>query len=700
MEVLLAFWTHALAAALFAALTLWELRRGIAESGQRMLLAAFALTGCWAWLTALAPTTMLAAYAETARNLVWVGVLYRLAEVDAGDERQRGVKPVYAAVAAVLGLQLVVDALPLVIDTAQISGGHALVVTAIILRLTAAAGSLVLVHNLYGQAAPASRSGIRLAMLSLAVMWAYDLNLYTIAYFDPASARGLFDWRGLVLALTAPLFAIGGGRGDGWRIRLSRAATFQSLSLLAICAYFAVMAVLVTALRGSGFDWTRALLVALLAAMTVAAMVLLPSSRARGWAKVKIAKHLFEHRYDYRTEWLRFTETLGATGPAAAPLGERVVKAFADILDAPGGLLLIADDNGIIEPAASWNWSGSANPGATIPGAQALAFWLTVGAEGRIIDFDAHSGGWADLKGERIGVPDQLLGEEQAWTGVPLIHDERLVGLVLLAAPDYRRPLDWEDFDLLRTAGRQAASSLAEAHGQQALGNAQRFEDFNRRFAFILHDIKNLVSQLSLLARNAERHADNADFRADMVVTLKGSVGKMNDLLARLAPAADQRPAKPEATELRPLLAAAIAAKRRDHDVKLLGHGELWALADPLLLEQAVGHLLQNAIDASTPLEPVKVRVDGDAGSVSITIADSGHGMDAEFIRTRLFQPFASTKSGGFGVGAFEAKSLVAAMGGRLTVESRPGKGSQFTITLPAAEPAAQLAPMQKRKSA
>ena len=689
MQALIAFWTHALAAALFASLTLWELRRGLGESEQRMLLAAFALTGCWAWITALAPTTMLAAYAETARNLVWVGVLYRLAGID-GSEEQRGVKPVYAAVAGVIGLQLVVDALPLIIDTGSISSGHALVVTAIILRLTAAAGALVLVHNLYGQAAPSSRSGIRLAMLALALMWAYDLNLYTIAYFDPSSARGLFDWRGLALALAAPLFAIGGTRGEGWRIRLSRAATFQSLSVLAICAYFAVMAVLVTALRGSGFDWTRALLVGLLAAMTVGAMVLLPSSRARGWAKVKIAKHLFEHRYDYRTEWLRFTETIGTTGPDAPPLGQRVIKAFADILDAPGGLLLIADENGSIEPAASWNWSGSANPGATIPGTEALAFWLSVGAEGRIIDFDAHSGGWADARDLELDIPQPLLGEKQAWTGVPLIHDDRLVGLVLLAAPDYRRPLDWEDFDLLRTAGRQAASSLAEAHGQQALMNAQRFEDFNRRFAFILHDVKNLVSQLSLLARNAERHADNADFRTDMVATLKGSVGKMNDLLARLAPAADQRPAKPEPSPLRPIVASAIAAKRGDHEVKLLGDGNIWVMADPLLLEQAIGHLIQNAVDASKPSEPVTVRMDGSEKQSSIVISDSGGGMDADFVRTRLFQPFASTKKGGFGVGAFEAKSLVSAMGGRLSVESKPGEGSSFTIILPAAKPAAE----------
>jgi len=689
MQGLIAFWTHALAAALFASLTLWELRRGLSESEQRMLLAAFALTGCWAWITALAPTTMLAAYAETARNLVWVGVLHRLAGIDSSEE-QRGVRPVYAAVAGVIGLQLVVDALPLVVDTSSISSGHAVVVTAIILRLTAAAGALVLVHNLYGQAAPSSRSGIRLAMMALALMWAYDLNFYTIAYFDPSSAKGLFDWRGLPMSLAAALFAIGGSQGEGWRIRLSRAATFQSLSLLAICAYFAVMAVLVTALRGSGFDWTRALLVALLAAMTVGAMVLLPSSRARGWAKVKIAKHLFEHRYDYRTEWLRFTETIGATGPDAPPLGQRVIKAFADILDAPGGLLLIADDNGSIEPAASWNWSGSANPGSAIPGAEALAFWISVGAEGRIIDFDAQAGGWADARDLELDIPQPLLGEEQAWTGVPLIHDDRLVGLVLLAAPDYRRPLDWEDFDLLRTAGRQAASSLAEAHGQQALMNAQRFEDFNRRFAFILHDVKNLVSQLSLLARNAERHADSAEFRADMVATLKGSVGKMNDLLARLAPAADQRPAKPEPTPLRPLVASAIAAKRGDHEVKLLGDGNIWGMADPLLLEQAIGHLIQNAVDASAAAQPVTVRMDGDEKQAIITVLDIGTGMDADFVRTRLFQPFASTKKGGFGVGAFEAKSLVYAMGGRLSVESRPGDGSSFTITLPAAKPAAE----------
>ena len=672
MQGLIPFWSYALAAAMFVSLLMWRVGAGAHQPGHRLLLGAFALTGCWAWLSAIGSGDPLVSYAETARNLIWVSLLYSLSATDGA--RQHGVRLVYGAVSAVFGLQLAADTLLLFVDSG------ALLQTATLLRITAAAGSLVLVHNLYGQAAPASRSTIRFVMLGLALIWTYDLNFYTIAYLDLGAASGLDDWRGAAVALTGPLFALGAKQEDGWRIRLSRAATFQSLSLLAICAYFAVMTVLATALRGSGWDWSGSLLVALLAIMTVGAMVLLPSPSARSWAKVKLAKHLFEHRYDYRTEWLRFTETLGRAGTDAPPLGERVIQAFADIVDAAGGLLLVRDSAGAITAAAAWNWPGRSPPAGELESAG--EFWRDVESSGRILELDAYRQHWGHPKDLGIDVPEWIAGDDSAWAGVPLIHNDKLFGLILLAAPDYRRALDWEDFDLLRTAGRQAASSLAEAHGQEALSNAQRFEEFNRRFAFILHDIKNLVSQLSLLSRNAERHADNQEFRTDMIATLKSSVSKMNDLLARLSPKAAQRVQRSEPTELRPILSAAIAAKRRNHEVKLLGDASLCAVVDASGLEQAVGHLLQNAVEASPAGKPVTVRVAQRGGSVIVTITDQGCGMDGDFVRNRLFQPFASTKADGFGIGSFEARALIAAMGGRLSVDSRPGRGTIFTIML------------------
>jgi putative PEP-CTERM system histidine kinase len=682
VQGLIAFWSHALAAAAFLAVLMWRVGEGSRQPGHRLLLAAFAITACWAWLNAVAHGDPLVGYAESARNLVWIGLLYSLSA--ATDERQRGVRLVYSAVAAVIGLQLVAD------TVAMVAFSGAVHQTSIVLRITAAAGSLVLVHNLYGQAAPASRSSIRLLMLGLALIWSYDLNLYTVAYLDPSTASGLADWRGVAVALTAPLFALGTRGEDAMRIRLSRAATFQSLSLLTICGYFAVMAILATALRGLGVDWWATLMVALLAVMTVAGMVLVPSARARSWVKVKLAKHLFEHRYDYRTEWLRFTDTLGRAGPDVAPLGERTIKAFADIVDSSGGLLL-ASDGASVELAASWNWPGT-NP--EVEG-EDIAFWNEVESRGRIVEFEAIRHGWGDPDDRSLPVPKWMLDDGSLWAGIPLIHHDRLVGILLLAAPDYRRALDWEDFDLLRTAGRQAASTLAEAHGQEALSNARRFEEFNRRFAFILHDVKNLVSQLSLLSRNAERHSDNPDFRADMIATLKSSVGKMNDLLARLSPHAGARVQRTEPQPLRPILTSAIAAKRREHEVRLLGDAGLWALADGAALEQAIGHLLQNSVESCSATSPVTVRVDSRGTTVSISISDKGVGMDADFIRNQLFQPFSSTKPGGFGIGAFEARSLVAAMGGRLSVDSRPGQGTTFTIQLPAAEPA--IEPQRKR---
>jgi len=431
-----------------------------------------------------------------------------------------------------------------------------------------------------------------------------------------------------------------------------------------------------------GGHWVRVGQIGLIFAMTLAALVLLPSGRMRALARVLLAKHLFEHRYDYREEWLRFARTIGSAGEGQAPLGERVIKAIADIADAPGGLLFVPDDYGRLALSASWNWRGA------LPAAAGDAGPLMRFLESTlfVLDFGSLRGGALRKNGESVALPEWL-GELDAWAGIPLLHNERLVGLVVVEHPPVRRPLDWEDFDLFRTAGVQAAACLAEARGQEALANSQRFDEFNRRFAFIIHDVKNLVSQLSLIIRNAERHADKPEFREDMIATLHSSVRKMNDLLARLGRGGPNLEAEPVRTmSVAQAVATVAEIKRRIHPVTAEGEPGLAALADPSRLEQAMMHLVQNAIDASPADAPVRISYAARGDEAAIDIVDSGCGMSADFVRTRLFQPFASTKEMGFGVGAYEARALVAAMGGRIEVESREGAGTRFTLLLPRGE--------------
>jgi putative PEP-CTERM system histidine kinase len=260
-----------------------------------------------------------------------------------------------------------------------------------------------------------------------------------------------------------------------------------------------------------------------------------------------------------------------------------------------------------------------------------------------------------------------------------------MVGIALLRRPVATRALDWEDLDVLRISSRQAASHLAEMQSQTALSEARRFDEFNRRFAFIMHDVKNLASQLGLLAANAERHAENPDFRADMIETLKLSVARMNELLHRLSAKGVAGTSVSAPVAVGPLLATIAREAAPRHQVSASCDIGLLAEGDAKAIKQILGHLVANAIDASAPGQPVLLVAAAARDQVQIDVIDEGSGMSREFIRTDLFKPFVSTKDNGFGLGAFEALQLARAMRGRLEVESRPGEGTRFSLWLPRA---------------
>lgn len=670
-------------AVLSAGALLWIWRNGERARPDRIgLMAAAAASAAWCALAAaLGPEHGAAVIAAMVRNLALIATIFSLFAADGRSNSLKPVRPVILALVLVQLLQLVVLWMGLSLGGTE-EVAQAAYDARVLIDMLVAIGALMLLHNLYAGAASAMRPVLRWTGMALTGIFAYDLNLHTLAYLGGAMPPLLGDVRGLLAGGMAVIFALGmNAAGPRVQFSPSRAVTFRTLSLLLIGGYLAGMVLIAKSLALLGGDVARASQAVFVIAALVAAGLALPSPRLRGWLRVTATKHLFQHRYDYRQEWLRFTRTIGRGTAGGASLEERVVKALADITESPAGLLLMPNEQAQLELTARWNW-----PTLAVP-AVAGEFGLSglIEQHNMVLALDEARGG-IDHHGEGSQVPEWLMEAEDAWALVPLIHFDRLVGVIVLARPRNPRQLDWEDFDLLRVAGQQLASYLAEQAGQQALMDASRFDEFNRRMAFVMHDIKNLVSQLSLLAANAEKHADNPAFRADMLVTLRNSADKLSALLARLGRyGAGQASASGE-IELVALAKGLAARFAGVHPVHLTREEHVRVMGNREALEQALIHLVQNAIDASQNGAPVFLDVIAARLSGSIEVVDSGHGMSPEFVRTGLFKPFVSSKPGGFGIGAFEARELVKAMGGRVSVESREGLGTRFAVALPLAE--------------
>ena len=494
---LLSYLGHALAALLFGILAVTEMRAGQRDRARYILAVACGFTGLWAVASAAwGPTDLMTGHAETLRNVAWLGFMYALLRRAEGVRRMLSLRAVYAALILAAAVQTGIG-VSAYYGSSDAELSALLLQATFVMRMMFAIGALLLVHNLYVAASSGARAGIGLPMSALAVLFAYDLNLYTLSYLAGDPMVWLVAARGIVVAALVPVFALALRRNQSWAIRLSRTVAFRSLSLGIVAAYLVLTIILSAVLDMIGASGAAIVQVGSLVLAAIAAIIILPSPAMRARLRVLLSKHMFAHRYDYRAEWLRFTDTLGRPGDVPAPLDVRVIKAIADITEAPAGLLLIPEDSGLAA-RAGWNWDMASVP-AFVPGEELVAL-LT---HGRILELDPLRAEAKDSAEEARAIPAWVLADATNWAIVPLLHFDRLAGAVLVARPPIGRTLDWEDFDMLRVAGRQVASYLSEARGQEALSDVKQFDEFNRRFAFIMHDIKNLVSQLTLVTRNA-----------------------------------------------------------------------------------------------------------------------------------------------------------------------------------------------------
>ncbi len=562
---------------------------------------------------------------------------------------------------------------------------------AIIGRLILSVVALLLVENLLRNTRPERRWGIKFLCFGIGGLFAYDFFLYADALLFNHISEDLFAARGVINAFIVPLVAVSARRNPDWSIDVfvSRQVIFHSASLIGAGGYLLVMAAAGLYLREFGGELGVVLQAVFLFVAAILLLLILFSGSARAQLKEVISKHFFSYKYDYRDEWLRFITTISST-EGGVGLAHRIIEGISDIVESPQGAVWTCGDDKQFTLLDSWNLAVPA-------GDQTVDATFTRFLEQRqtVINLQELSAN-PDQYGVLV-VPDWLIAVRRAWLVVPLLHHDNLLGFLLLCEPRASRDVDREDYVLLTTVGRQAASYLAERAAASALAEARQFDEFNRRFAFVLHDIKNLVSQLSLLVQNADRHKNNPAFQEDMVQTVKESVVKMNGLLVRLHESGREAAAT-SVVELAPLLNKMIDLNSGRNGVISFESDVdgIAVVADAERLQAVIAHLVDNALDAIADDGAVTVRLNARGGEAVIEVVDDGSGMDDDFIQNELFRPFRTTRTGGFGIGAYESREFVRELGGRLEVESTPGVGTLIRISLPAMPASAGAAENQE----
>ena len=652
-------------AAAYAGLLLLLLVSGRASRTRHLLAAACAATGGSAaalaagWTSILGPS---GALTELALLGSWCGFIVYLLH----KKRQSDVYTtrLIAGFGILLGISVIGLAL---FAPDSIQGGiiPLPIEAELYARIGLAVFGVLLTENLYRNTAPEYRWHIKLLCLALGGMFAYGIVVYADALLFRRLSLLLWDGRAITLIIAAPLIAVSAARNRDWAIdiHVSREVVFHTTALVSSGIFLLALALTGELVRAVGPGWGDLAEVTLIISGIAVIGVLLSSGAARSRLRRFVAINFFTHRYDYRREWLKSSQILSADRRHAA-VQTRVIRAVAEIADSPGGVLWVRDVDG-----AAFRWAGSWNCPAM--GASEPADSSFIGL--------FQEGDWVIELEQSATKPECFAEIPGAWIAVPLSQQAELIGFVVLLRPRAPLRLDRETFDLLRIVGRQAATHVAEQRYAQALAEGRQLHDYGKRFAFLVHDMKNIAGQLSMIVQNARYQRGNPEFHEDVLQTVSAALDRMNDLLKRL------RPGQARQELLVPLdvINEAVLAIRgsRGVDIGLEHDGRTAGVAmDTGAFRSVILHLCENATEAGSK---VKVRVHHNPMRLQIDVTDNGPGMTPEFIRDQLFRPFGSTKEDGFGIGAYQARELLRAAGGDLLVKSRPGLGTTMSILLP-----------------
>lgn len=519
---------------------------------------------------------------------------------------------------------------------------------------------------------------LKLLGLCLAFLFIYDVLAFGLD-ISLTSASSLFIQGRTALAFTVAMALTVGAlvfndRDDTATIfSVSRPAAFFSTAVVFSLVLLVLLSMANLFIKQQGFLGSYLFALALFSALLVF-FALLVSRVFRQNVEVFLSKHFFSLKYDYRQEWLNALRKLSDLQSSQRDYNDQLLKVLKDAMRAPAGSLWLRRGSEFRLAAGDRpndDESSSVQINEAFIRKMVKSSWI----------FVPNSPSTSLAENNEL-LPPWAKTDTSIWLISPLIIQMKMVGFVILNRPRVHTEVTFEDRDLMTNLSTQIASHILLQQQERVISDSKQLETYNRLSAFVMHDINNVIAQLSLIGQNAERHKANPAFIDDMIKTVSNATSRMQSLVQKFNPGSKEQREKIQVSKLINDLAKTLSDSQPPLTINIVD--DFIVEADKQRLSLAVKNLIRNAQEVSPPQASVRLSAQRTAQGASITITDNGPGMTQQFINEELFRPFSTTKEdSGIGIGAYLTKSYLEHLGAALNVVSQVGKGTEFEILFP-----------------
>lgn len=470
---------------------------------------------------------------------------------------------------------------------------------------------------------------------------------------------------------------------DG-EIFISRKVIYSSFSLIAVGLYSIVVALSAQILKTFDFHKNLDLEILLIFFAALVMLLIFYKETFRRRIKALINKNFRMSKYDYHDEWMVFSNEL------SKKMGKKeICESFLQTLS----------ERIFVKHISLWLIEEGQRKFYLIHARNLNKQNFRISLDDNVIRY-LYKKNYPVSKSEILSRKDllplskemtDLFNQTQADLLVPLILAQRWVGLLTLGLIQTGETYnEIEEYDLLISAAAHAAGAINNARLFEERMRANELESFHRLSTFIIHDLKNTTTMLSMVTQNAEKHLNNPEFQKDALQAVAEAVGRMKNTMASLSDLPRRLELLLRDVDINQLIDDAVDKLSCNSAAGIQFERQLEPLprvrVDVEEFNKVVHNLLLNAYEALDGKGFTKVITRTDGESVVFSVSDNGPGISREFIENSIFQPFKSTKRKGLGIGLYQCKTIVEAHNGRIEVESELGAGTTFSVYLPVGE--------------